>query len=34
MSFQFSRSTRLMSIGIVLSMGWFLFEACDCDESK
>jgi DNA-binding beta-propeller fold protein YncE len=34
MTFHFSRSTRLMSIGIVLSMGWFLFEACDCDETK
>jgi len=31
MTFHFSRSTRLMSIGIVLSMGWFLFEACECD---
>lgn len=34
MTFHFSRSTRLMSIGIVLSMGWFLFEACECDETK
>lgn len=34
MTLRFSRSTRLMSIGIVLSMGWFLFEACECDETK
>ena len=29
-----SRSTKLMSFGIVLSLGWFLFESCDCDETK
>jgi hypothetical protein len=23
-----------MSIGVVLSLGWFLFESCDCDETK
>jgi hypothetical protein len=23
-----------MSVGIVLSLGWFLFESCDCDETK
>lgn len=34
MTFRFSRSTRLMSMGIVLSMGWFVFEACECDETK
>jgi DNA-binding beta-propeller fold protein YncE len=28
------RSTKLMACGIVLSLGWFVFAACDCDESK
>jgi len=23
-----------MGLGIVLSMGWFLFESCDCDDTK
>jgi hypothetical protein len=23
-----------MSLGIFLSLGWFVFESCDCDESK
>lgn len=30
----FSRSSRMMCTGIVLSLGWFLFESCDCDETK
>ncbi len=29
-----SRSTKLMSFGIVLSLGWFLFESCDCDTKQ
>ena len=32
MMLHLSRSTKLMSFGIVLSLGWFLFESCDCDE--
>jgi DNA-binding beta-propeller fold protein YncE len=34
MTFRLARSTKLMSFGIVLSLGWFLFESCDCDETK
>jgi len=34
MTLHLSRSTKLMSFGIVLSLGWFLFESCDCDETK
>jgi YVTN family beta-propeller protein len=30
----FSKSTKMMGAGIALSMCWFVFEACDCDESK
>lgn len=29
-----SRSTKLMGIGIILSLGWFVLESCECDESK
>src|ERR1700683_5169572 len=28
------KSTKYMSCGIVLSLGWFVFAACDCDESS
>lgn len=27
-------STKLMATGIVLSIGWVVFAACDCDETK
>lgn len=29
-----SRSTKLMSFGILLSLGWFVFESCECEETK
>ncbi len=29
-----TRSTKLMACGIVLSAGWFVFSACDCDSTK
>lgn len=29
-----SPSTKFMGIGIVLSLGWFVLESCDCDQSK
>ena len=25
---------KMMGFGIVLSLGWFLFESCDCDQTK
>jgi DNA-binding beta-propeller fold protein YncE len=28
------RSTKMMCSGILLSLCWFVFEACDCDETK
>lgn len=34
MTIHFSRSTKLMCTGIVLSLGWFVLESCDCDETK
>jgi DNA-binding beta-propeller fold protein YncE len=34
MTIQFSRSTKFMCAGIALSLGWFVLESCDCDESK
>lgn len=29
-----SASSKFMAIGIVLSLGWILFEACECEETK
>lgn len=29
-----SKSSKLMSLGVALSLGWFVLEACDCDETK
>jgi hypothetical protein len=29
-----SRSTKLMSFGILLSLGWFVFESCECANTK
>jgi DNA-binding beta-propeller fold protein YncE len=34
MTIRFSRSTKFMCAGIALSLGWFVLESCDCDESK
>lgn len=34
MTIQFSRSTKFMCAGIALSLGWFVLESCDCDETK
>ena len=29
-----SPSTKFMGIGIILSLGWFVLESCECDQSK
>lgn len=29
-----STSSKLMCCGIAISLGWFIFESCDCDETK
>lgn len=29
-----SKSGKFMSMGVALSLGWFVLEACDCDETK
>jgi hypothetical protein len=34
MIIQLSRSTKFMCAGIALSLGWFVLESCDCDETK
>jgi DNA-binding beta-propeller fold protein YncE len=34
MTLHLSRSTKFMAMGIFLSLGWFVLESCDCDESK
>lgn len=34
MTFRLTRGLRLMGAGIALSMVWFVFEACECDETK
>ena len=34
MTIQFSRSTKFMCAGIALSLGWFVLESCECDETK
>ena len=26
--------TKLLSVGVALSLGWIVLEACDCDETK
>jgi YVTN family beta-propeller protein len=34
MTLRLSGSTKFMCAGIALSLGWFVLESCDCDESK
>lgn len=34
MKIRLTTSSKLMGFGIVLSLGWFLFESCDCDRTK
>ena len=34
MKIAFRKSTKMMCSGILLSLCWFVFEACECDESK
>jgi len=34
MTIHFSRSTKFMCAGIALSLGWFVLESCDCDNTK
>lgn len=34
MSIRLSASTKFMAAGIFLSLGWFVLESCDCDETK
>jgi|CZKS01.1.fsa_nt_gi DNA-binding beta-propeller fold protein YncE len=34
MTFRLSGSTKFMCAGIALSLGWFVLESCDCDETK
>ena len=34
MNIRLTTSTRLMGFGIALSLGWFVLESCDCDETK
>ena|ERR1051326_7017268 len=34
MTMRFTRGMKLMGAGIALSMVWFVFEACECDETK
>jgi YVTN family beta-propeller protein len=30
----FSKSTKMMGAGIAMSMCWFVFEACECEQTK
>ncbi len=34
MNIRLTTSTKLMGLGIALSLGWFVLESCDCDETK
>jgi YVTN family beta-propeller protein len=34
MTLRLSSSTKFMCAGIALSLGWFVLESCECDESK
>lgn len=34
MKIHLATSTKLMGMGIALSLGWFLLESCDCDNTK
>lgn len=34
MKIRLTNSSKLMGIGIALSLGWFLLESCDCDNTK
>jgi hypothetical protein len=34
MTLRLSSSTKFMCAGIALSLGWFVLESCDCDETK
>src|SRR5271170_7344213 len=34
MTLRLSTSTKFMAFGILLSMGWFVLESCECDETK
>ncbi|HLK18362.1 MAG TPA: YncE family protein [Bryobacteraceae bacterium] len=34
MMIRLSRSAKFMCAGIALSLGWFVLESCDCDETK
>lgn len=34
MNIRLTTSTKLMGFGIILSLGWFVLESCDCDETK
>ena len=34
MTIRLSASTKFMAAGILLSLGWFVLESCECDESK
>jgi len=34
MNIRLTTSTKLMGFGIALSLGWFVLESCDCDETK
>lgn len=34
MKMRLSTSSRLMCCGIVISLGWFIFESCECDTTK
>ena len=34
MKIRLTKSSKMMAAGIALSLGWFLLEACECDETK
>lgn len=34
MKIRFTKTSKMMAAGIALSLGWFILEACDCDETK
>ena len=34
MTIRLSTSTKFMAFGILLSMGWFVLESCECDQTK
>src|ERR1022692_699786 len=34
MKLRLTTSSKLMGVGIALSLGWFLLESCDCDDTS